>query len=501
MTRKTESGQALVLTAVALVALLGVMGLAIDMGVLRYDKRLQQTAADAAAVAGAANLPYDGAGSSGVTTAARVASAQNGFTDGSSATCGAPPTNLALYAVQVTVCNPPIDGPHTGDSNYVESYVSEGQPTFFMKVMGVSTKTVTARAVATDKGGDVSGGCLITLGPPQASIEGVNINGSATLNAPNCGIEDNGDFNTKGNKLIVNAQSFGVSGGWNSSGPGGTVTCSGSTANCPATGAGAAFDPLTTYKTNSPCTDGTYTCTECPLGYNCTVSDPAITINGGSTCGTGCTYDSTTSTYTIVPGIYSSITITGAGSTPNVVFEPGVYVVDGSGLCSSSGAACFNETGNANISTGTGTANGGGLTFYFINNSTVNITGTPTLTLIAPSSGTYQGLLMFQAPSDCSTYQPCDVNTGGPNQTQAVSSDAGPALGGNSGSNYEGALYFPDDQVTFFGNSTGTASSGYSVATVVSYSFAMSGNPYVNLTGPGGMPGGQGILHTAILVE
>ena len=56
MTRRTQGGQALVLTAVALVALLAVMGLAIDMGVLRYDKRLQQTAADAAALAGGTEL-------------------------------------------------------------------------------------------------------------------------------------------------------------------------------------------------------------------------------------------------------------------------------------------------------------------------------------------------------------------------------------------------------------------------------------------------------------
>jgi uncharacterized membrane protein len=43
----------LYITAAALVVLMGFMGLGLDMGVLRYEKRLQQSAADAAAIAGA----------------------------------------------------------------------------------------------------------------------------------------------------------------------------------------------------------------------------------------------------------------------------------------------------------------------------------------------------------------------------------------------------------------------------------------------------------------
>src|SRR5579884_3203656 len=198
MTRRTDGGQALALTAAALVALLGVMGLAIDMGVLRYDKRLQQTAADAAALAGASNLRFNMAGSSGIIQGAQTASAQNGFADNTGGgPCTPPPTNLNIGSVTVTVCNPPITGPHTGDNNYVEAYVTAGQPTYFMRVLGISKETIIARAVATNLGGGEANGCLYTLGLPSASIEGVNINGSATLNALNCGIVDNGNFNTK----------------------------------------------------------------------------------------------------------------------------------------------------------------------------------------------------------------------------------------------------------------------------------------------------------------
>jgi hypothetical protein len=480
MLRKTESGQALVLTAAALVALLGVMGLAIDMGVLRYDKRLQQTAADAAALAGASNLPFNTAGSSGIINGAQTASAQNGFANNvSGGSCAPPPASLSVGDVKVTVCNPPIAGPHTGDADYVEAYVSAGQPTYFMKVMGVSSETVVARAVATRLGGGTANGCLYTLGLPNASIEGVNINGSATLNASNCGIIDNGNFNTKGNALNVSADTFGTTGTWDSNGPGGTVTCQNSSP-CPTPGEPPSGDPLAGL--SNPCTDGTYsTCTICPNGSDCTVSDPAININGTSTCGTGCSYDG--SSYTIVPGVYSSITITGSGSGPTVNFQPGTYVIDGSGGCPSAG--CFNETGNA-------TVNGDGVTFYFINNSTLNFAGTPTVNFQAPSSGTYSGILMYQAPYPCGTYSPCDVNLA---QGNVLTSDKGPQLGGNSGSQYNGAIYFPSAQITFYGNNT-----SIDVGMVVSYSLALSGNPTVNFTGPSAIPGG-GPIKMAVLVE
>ena len=56
MTRRKEAGQALVFAALGMTVFLGFAGLAIDMGMLRYDRRLQQSAADAAALAGASNL-------------------------------------------------------------------------------------------------------------------------------------------------------------------------------------------------------------------------------------------------------------------------------------------------------------------------------------------------------------------------------------------------------------------------------------------------------------
>lgn len=210
--RNKEAGQSIILMALALVVLLGFMGFGIDMGILRYEKRIQQTAADAAALAGANTL-----GQGGVVAGAQGASALDGFTNsggGEVANCG---SGAAVGTVCVQINNGPESGPHSGNANYVEGLVARVQPTYFIRVVGISQETVTARAVATDLSGATStGGCLYALGPLSSSIEGVNIQGN--LNAPTCGIVDNGNFNTQG---TVTAETFGISGDWQ---PGGSVT-------------------------------------------------------------------------------------------------------------------------------------------------------------------------------------------------------------------------------------------------------------------------------------
>jgi Flp pilus assembly protein TadG len=436
MKRKNQSGQALVGSAIAMVVLCGFAGLAIDMGTLRYQKRLQQTAADSGAIAGASNLEY----ASGVTTGAQNASGQNGFTDNNS---GAGCVGGAIGCISVAVNNPPLTGAHTtatdptNATKYVEVVVTEIQPTYFMKIFGVNSKPVVARAVATNVSGGA--GCLYTLGPPNSAIEGIIINGAATLKAPTCGIDDNGDYNTKGNALVVTAGTFGVSGTRSSTGSGGSVTCTSGQSPCPTTNVPASADPLAALTPPcSPCTGGT-----------------SITIDGnGNFTGTGVTYAN--NTYTISPGTYTSISVSGTGGGNQVVFSPGTYIIDGAGG--------ITIPGNATIS-------GNGVMFYFTNGGTINETGTPVINLSPETSGAYSGILFYQDPNDTS----------------------GPTLGGNSGSSYSGALYFPKAQVTFFGNNN-----SISVGMVVADALGLSGSPTVTL---GGSISGIALLTHPILVE
>jgi hypothetical protein len=437
MRRNKEAGQALVLVAAGMVFLIGIAGLGVDMGVLRYEKRIQQTAADAAAIAGANNLASS---SGGVIAGGWAASATNGFTDnagGALSSCTASGATVGTVCVQISdPASGPSTGPHKNNPNYVEAYVSEVHDTYFMKIFGATKQVVTARAVATSVSGASSGGgCLYTLGAPNASIQGVAINGSAILNAPTCGINDNGNYDPTGGALTVNAGTFGVSGGCSGSGCGKTgkeVTCADqSSTDCPAYSAPASGDPLARLTPPcSPCTGGSL-----------------VKPSGG----------------TVSPGTYSEIRITGNGT---VTFNPGIYVIDGSG-----GVNC---TGNANI-------NGTGVMFYFTGGATWSCTGTGVMNLTAPSpsncpvcASQYDGILMYQDPGDTN----------------------GPSLGGNNGSFFDGALYFPSSQVTFFGNNK-----SISVAIVVADAFALSGNPTVNLQGTAGLPPGVSILTNAVLVE
>jgi Flp pilus assembly protein TadG len=393
MTRKNEAGQALITTALALGVLMGFAGLAIDIGALRYQKRLQQTAADAAAIAGASNLcPTPGSGScsayGGVTTGAQNAAAANGYTDNTGSEDGpCDQTPPVVGCVTVTVNNPPASGPHTSASNYVEVLVSAVQPTYFIKLLGISSQTVVARAVATNLSGGANGGCLYTLGPPStpgSGIEGTSIIGSgATVNASACGIVDNGDFNSGGNALNITSGTFGVSG---TPYPGGTAVCAASS-TCPTPSTPAASDPLSSL--TSPCSP-----------YPCT-GGSALTISSDTA---------------VSPGTYTSISITGSYT---VDFGAGTYIIDGSG-----GLSCPGGT-----QTPTPTIRGTGVMFYFTNAATFNCTSAASIQLSGPTSGPYAGILMYQDPNDTT----------------------GPQLGATN-SNLQGALYFPKARLNLFGS-------------------------------------------------
>jgi hypothetical protein len=197
-------------------------------------------------------------------------------------------------------------------------------------------------------------------------------------------------------------------------------------------GTPAASDPyLLLAPPCSPCTGGT-----------------AINISGNGT-------------FTENPGTYSSVSIKGTGNSPTIIFNPGVYIINGGD---------FTIKGNAAIS-------GTGVTFYFTNGATIDASGGGNkldFNLTPPDSGQYAGILFYQDPNDTS----------------------GPQLGGDDNSQFNGVLYFPSAQLTFFGNSV-----SYDTGIVVVKSLALSGNPTVNLEGSAALPPGVGTLKVATLVE
>jgi Putative Flp pilus-assembly TadE/G-like len=423
MRRNTEAGQAFAFAAVALVALLGFAGLAVDMGMLRYEKRLQQTAADAAAVAAAQELPY----STNYAAPGMQAAADNGFADNSgSATCTNNPNTVGC--VTVTLNNPPTSGPHASCSTpcyYVEALVSVVQPTYFMRVFGTNSATVAARAVATavSSSNPYSGGCIYVLG--STSGVGVTGSGTPTVNAtqPPCTIYDNGSWTTNGAPVNIAVGSIGVAGTIANNG-GGTVTC---------TNPGA-----------------------CPAGI-APVTDPLAGIQAPGV-GTPTTWDPNNP----VPGTYTGITV---NNNQVVNFAAGTYVIDGGALQFNGGATVCNQVSAGCSATGTPNA---GVTFYLTNGAYVQVNGNANVYLAAPSSGPYAGILFYQDPTDCSV---ATLNGTASSYYQgALYFPGNPAAGCNVQLNFGGnmtnaaAAYtvIITDDLRFFGTSNLTINSNYS---------------------------------------
>ncbi len=156
-----EAGQVLVFVALTLVVLIGVMGLAIDIGYLRYMKRQIQTAADAGAIAGALELSSCGSGcGASIQTAADTASGENGFANGAK-------------GVNIVVNNPPktAGDPYSTDDNVVEVIISQPEPVHFASIFGLSSATVNARADARVSSGSNCVYALNTLAVTVGTVD------------------------------------------------------------------------------------------------------------------------------------------------------------------------------------------------------------------------------------------------------------------------------------------------------------------------------------------
>lgn len=122
-------------------------------------------------------------------------------------------------------------------------------------------------------------------------------------------------------------------------------------------------------------------------------------------------------TTTLSPGCWNGMTLKGT-----VNLSPGTYVINGADLIVESQAVI----------------SGQGVTLIFTGSSpstiaNVAIAGGASLNLTAPTSGTFQGILMYQ-------------------DSRANLADN--SISGNAGSKLQGAVYFPKQSVTFTGNSS-----------------------------------------------
>src|SRR3984957_12718676 len=182
-------GQVMVLICVSLIAIVGMIAVVTDFSFMQHQRNMMQTAADSAAMAASAELSYGD-----LVAAGKADAASNGYTDGAS-------------SVTVTINNPPSTGPNTSKATYVEAIVSKPEPTYFLRVLGFSSITVSARAVASNGNGPnciyvidpsaaaamtVSGSAVVSSGcgllVDSSSSTGLTVSGSGTVTAPTIGV-------------------------------------------------------------------------------------------------------------------------------------------------------------------------------------------------------------------------------------------------------------------------------------------------------------------------
>ena len=416
-TRKRQCGQTAVLYTLMLTTMFGLMGLVTDVGWAFYRKQSAQAAAQAAALATvkAAMAAGGVCGTNNVVCQAETACPAN-------IVVGTGMTNIekgCVYAQQngyTTAGKQKVTlQSGTGTVNGVTvtywaiAKASEQLPQMFSAVLGNTTANLTARSIV----GYVppnNGGCIYVIAPTGSSM---TTNGNTQITT-GCGVWVNSNSPTAidlsgGNTTITvtnPATKVQIVGGYN---------CYGGTTGCispaPQTGAASAGDPLAGL--DNP-TDGV--CTPIP-----SIGGATVTLNPGTYCG--------------------NLSLNGS---QNLVMNPGNYIFKSGG-----GSSCgLSASANSSL-TGTG------VFMYFKDNCDVSFTGNGAINLSAPTSGMYQGVLMFQARGN------------------TVAS----ALTGGAGQVLNGILYFPDALLQYAGGSSSSINSA--TATIIAYNLKLAGSSYI----------------------
>jgi Flp pilus assembly protein TadG len=355
-----EEGQAVVLFAIMMLALLFAVGLAIDAGQLYSAKRTEQEAADAAAFAGAVVLYQQGTGAQAI-AAARSDAQTNGYVSGGGCTLSTAGVCYdAASQTTVAVYWPPISGSYMGNLYHVEVSITRQVKTALVPAQA-AFNPVRARGVA--------GSEPLNNGYAIMALDRGNTDRGFWTGA-------NSTVELNGGGILVNSQSSNAS----------------ENDVCPA---GPAFDIQSPYAVDvTGGSTGCWGAIPVNTGHS-PVPDPFAGFPRPTTVGVT-VYNSLPSPVggivTLNPGVYKTI-IKGAGED---VFHmnPGVYIVEagldtsGNGEVTGSGVFIYNTYSTYPAAPGASP-----------NCSDVSLTGNGQITLSAMTTGTWKNLLFYQDPA------------------------------------------------------------------------------------------------------
>ncbi len=363
---RDEDGQALVMVAIVFMALLFVVGLAIDAGQLFAAKRTQQEAADAAAFAGAVVL-YQGGTVGQATQAAIDDASKNGFVDGVNS------TTVTVNGSNVASSNAPTTGLYAGESPVMHVEV--------VVVRQVKTTLVPAEAAFNPvRARGVAGSETLNNGYPIMAL-------GTGCGSPGVTVSSNEDIHVYGGGIVTNS-------------------CAGSAV----TGFASGQDLQICASPPAACTPNSYgfqtvggtTGNSFPAGVTVTtgiapVADPFAgfpkpggrSYNGVAYLPTNPANISGTSTHP--EGIYTSA-LSGA-------LCHGIYILKGGGF-----SGISKDTNGAHVDPNTGTACDGKVMIYNTMTNWPLATGTCSgmsgdSTITPMTTGTYANMAIYQDPA------------------------------------------------------------------------------------------------------
>ncbi len=381
-----EDGQAVILVVVAMgILLIGALGLAIDAGQMYAQRQMAQAAADAAAQAGIMSI-FKGTNATSAypfgTGAPPIASSICTTTDGRTPCVYARNNGFGGTAADtVTLSFPTTVSGVTLTYATVPAFAVTVQRTLktgLIRFVGAAaTSGITAKATA-GLVGTVSTKCVSVLDPSaQNAFQATN---GSTVALSGCGLavgSTNADAVTVSGGSSVTASGVTIAGGAVISG-GSSIT------PAPTTGVVASADPFAAL--------------------------PAPAVGA-------CNYNNYSpgyGTWTLNPGVYCGGINLGNGST--ATFNPGIYIVNGGGV------SLINKTDT-----------GSGVMFYLTGTNasygSVTISNGASVTMSAPASGVYMGVLFFQ--------------------NKSLTPAANATFSGGVAMQLTGSLYFPTTSVLF----------------------------------------------------
>ncbi len=394
--RGDERGTTIVLAVLLLTAMMAIAALVVDLGYARQKTRQSQGAADAAALAGAQDLPRR---ATSATYAADLDAARNtavrylasDLSDSGSYSVPTCPSGVARCSVTVgdvavTVTAPySLAGSGVRPFNLIHVRACRDTPTFFGGVIGQGSPRICRSATARKRvraAGLLRG--LVALDPHQCQALTFSGNSETILHSNGAVIVESDCASTSAGALDASGASWEVDAG--------AISVVGTATLAPC-------DP-------TRCTEGVVPETGAepigdPLGD---IAEPAVPATTFSSIATACP-PSGVRTFTCLPGRYTfSLSM---GSNDTYLFQPGIYYLD-----PSSGPA-FDTRGGVSVGSEPSFPASAGGPLFFIKRGNVEMNGTGAVALRPYATRPWQGMTFFQdraGPGDTGNHAAMVIN-------------------------------------------------------------------------------------------